>query len=298
MTSRRSVICVGDVMVDVLARLSGPLVTGSDTAATIDFHGGGSAANTAAWLARAAVPVTLVARVGADEFGRAARAALLADGVRAELTVDPHRPTGTCIVLVDRAGERTMVPSVGANDGPVAVPDELWAPGVQLHVSGYALLHAGSRASALAALATAGRLGASVSVDAASTAPLVEAGPREFLAWLPPGVLLLANADEAGVLTGAADPIEAADRLGAVVGEVVVKLGPAGATWSDGTQSITVPTVARPPVDSTGAGDAFAAGLLAARLAGADVAASLAAGNRLAGEAISHPGARPIHDRV
>lgn len=281
-------------MVDVVARLSGPLVPGSDTAAAIDFHGGGSAANTAAWLARAGVAVALVARVGADEFGRQARAMLLADGVRAELTVDPQHPTGTCIVLVDRDGERTMVPSTGANDGPAGVPEQLWQPGAHLHVSGYALLHAGSRPSALAALAIATRVGATVSVDAASTAPLIATGPRQFLDWLPPDVLLLANADEAGALTGGLDAIEAARSLGARVGAAVVKLGPAGATWSDGAQSITVPTAPRPPVDSTGAGDAFAAGLLAARLTGADVTAALAAGNRLAAAAIGHPGARPI----
>ena len=110
-------LVLGDVMVDVVARLSGPLAPGSDSHAVIRFHGGGSAANTAAWLAQAGTEPLLVGRVGDDERGQTVRDELRAAGVEVALTVDPELPTGTCIVLVGPDGERTMAPDAGANDG-------------------------------------------------------------------------------------------------------------------------------------------------------------------------------------
>ena len=111
------VVVLGDVMVDVVAQLAAPLAHASDAPARIGFHGGGSAANTAAWLAAAGARPVLVGRVGDDERGRDAERLLRAAGVETRLAVDSERPTGTCIVLVGGDGERTMVPDAGANDG-------------------------------------------------------------------------------------------------------------------------------------------------------------------------------------
>src|SRR5437762_609565 len=111
------VVCLGDVMVDVVALLPSRLHTGSDTPAPISVLGGGSAANTAAWLVAAGVPTTFAGRVGDDPFGRMAIDELAANGIDVAVSVDPERPTGICIVLVDADGERTMVPSAGANAG-------------------------------------------------------------------------------------------------------------------------------------------------------------------------------------
>ena len=129
-------------MVDVVARLTGPLAPGSDAHAVIRFHGGGSAANTAAWLAQAGAEPLLVGRVGDDERGRTARDELRAAGVEAALAVDPELPTGTCIVLVGPDGERTMAPDAGANDGlsDEDLSEELLESAGHLHVAGYALL--------------------------------------------------------------------------------------------------------------------------------------------------------------
>jgi sugar/nucleoside kinase (ribokinase family) len=285
------IVCVGDVMVDVLARLPGPLAIGSDTPAPIALLGGGSAANTAAWLASVGAPVTLIARVGDDALGRSAVAELARAGVDLAVTVDPDRATGTCIVLVDPAGERTMVPAAGANESVGDVVPAV-AAGEHLHVSGYPLLRTPSSAAIAAALTRARSVGASVSVDAASAAPLRDFGARRFLDLIGPA-LLFANEAEAAVLTGADDPGEAVRRLAAACGQAIVKCGADGAMWSDGTAltRTTVDTVR--PVDSTGAGDAFAAGVLAAFARSADVPTSLRAGNELAGRAIVSAGARP-----
>jgi ribokinase len=291
------IVVLGDVMVDVVARLDGAVAPGSDSPARIAFHGGGSGANVAAWLAAAGVRPGLVARVGEDDRGRAAGAELRAAAVDARLTVDPERPTGTCVVLVAPGGERTMLPDAGANDrvAPGDLPDELLAPGHHLHVAGYALLRAGSRAAARSAIERARARGMTVSVDPSSAALLSPA----FLDLARGADLLLPNVPEARVLTGESDPERAARRLAGRVPEVVVKLGARGALWTDGREvrRVAASSVAA-PIDSTGAGDAFAAGLLAARLDGAGPEAAMAAGCRLAAEAVATQGARPAAMRA
>lgn len=289
------VICMGDLMMDVLARLPGPLSTGSDTPAPVGMYGGGSAANTAAWLGFAGVPTTFVGRVGDDVLGRRAIEELRATGIDVAVSVDPVRATGTCIVLVDAHGERTMVPSNGANAGlgEAELPAELGEADAWLHLSGYALFTAGSRSAALDALARARAGGCPISVDAASSAPLADAGAEQFLAWIGPGVLLFANRDEARVLTGTADPRIAARRLGQRCGEVIVKCGRDPAVWSNGSELTEVPAPTATAIDSTGAGDAFTAGVLGARAAGSGVSESIVQGHLLAAQAISQLGARP-----
>jgi ribokinase len=106
--------------------------------------------------------------------------------------------------------------------------------------------------------------------------------------------LLLPNAEEASVLSGEEDAEQAALALAARVPEVVVTLGAAGALWTDGLRVARVDAAAeRDPLDTTGAGDAFAAGFLMARLSGAATEAALQAGCRLAAVAVQTPGARP-----
>lgn len=282
MTGR--IICVGDVMVDVLAELPGPLATGSDTPAPINFSPGGSAANTAAWLAWLGAPVTFVGRIGDDAFGAEAVASLRQLGVLTRVAIDFDRPTGVCLVLVSPDGERTMVPSAGANSGLLGedVLASITAAD-HLHLSGYSLLNEASRPAARAALAAA----ASVSVDAASAAPLQSLGADTFLGWLPHGTLVLANADELDALGGDARALVARGLT------VVVKDGPAGARLFTADAWHNVPTEPVPVRDSTGAGDAFAAGLLASWWGGSSLAEAVAAGNRTGAQALSTIGGRP-----
>ena len=108
-------VVLGDVMVDVVARLSGPVEVGSDSEAAISVGGGGSAANVAAWLAFAGAAPILAARVGDDVHGAAAATELRAAGVEPRLAVDGEHPTGICVVLVGPGGERSMLPDPGAN---------------------------------------------------------------------------------------------------------------------------------------------------------------------------------------
>jgi sugar/nucleoside kinase (ribokinase family) len=286
------IVVLGDVMVDVVVRLSGPLAQGSDAAAVIRFHGGGSAANTAAWLAAAGAEPVLVGRIGEDVRGRTAFDELRALGVDPRLATDPELPTGTCVVLVAPDGERTMAPDAGANDAlaDLDLGEDLLEAGGHLHVSGYPLLRRGSRPAARAAMARALTAGMTVSVDPSSSALL----SPQFLDDAGGAQLLLPNASEAHALTGESAPERAARSLAERFEEVVVKVGPGGALWTNGEEVLRA--AAEPveePVDTTGAGDAFAAGLLAARADGASTAEALAAGCRLAARAVRTPGARP-----
>jgi len=293
------IVVLGDVMVDVVARLTGPVAVGSDSAARIEWGFGGSAANVAAWLVVAGVvSPALVGRVGDDARGAAAASELAALGVDALLAKDTNKGTGTCIVLVAPGGERSMLPDAGANDGLAVddLPDSLLGAGGHLHVVGYTLLREGSRPAALAAISRAKAAGMTVSVDPSSAALL----SSEFLDLAEGADLLLPNADEALALTGASDPPQAARQLAKRFPTVVVKLGAEGALWlsrefegeSAWDLEPDAATGPLPELDTTGAGDAFAAGLLAAWLRGAPAADSLDAGLARAAAVVGHPGAR------
>jgi sugar/nucleoside kinase (ribokinase family) len=163
-----------------------------------------------------------------------------------------------------------------------------------LHLSGYPLLHEGSRPAGLAALTAAAERGLTTSVDAASAAPLRAVGAAAFLDWVRGADLLLCNADEADVLAGPGQATEQAARLTAHVANAVVKQGADGACWAARDGRAWSGAASRGPMkDPTGAGDAFAAGLLDAWCSGSGPEAALAAGAALGAEAVAQIGARP-----
>ncbi|MYR13036.1 sugar kinase, partial [Streptomyces sp. SID724] len=257
-------LVVGDVVTDVVARYGSALAHGTDTAALIRTLPGGAGANVACWAVRSGcADARLLARAGAESAGWH-REELERAGVRPLLAVDDAFPTATVIALVDAAAERTFLTDGGA---VLRLTVEDFAPtmldGVgRLHLSGYLLFAAVSRAAALLALRTAVERGVPVSVDPASAGFLGELGPRRFLEFAAGAELLLPNADEARVLTGLTRPESAAAELSRWFPRVVVTLGARGAVVAAGgevTGRVPAPRVAE-PVDSTGAGDAFTGG--------------------------------------
>jgi ribokinase len=290
-------VVVGDVMRDVSVRLAGPPAPGSDAPAAVEIRDGGGGANTAAWLARLGEAVVMFGCVGEDPAGREAAAALVAAGVDARLATAPGS-TGACVLIVGTDGERTMLTDPGANARLAAadLPRDAFRAGGHLHLSGYALMRPSSRAAALAALAEARAAGMPASVDPASAAPLAAMPPGAFLDLARGAPAVIATLDEAEVLTASRDPEAAAARLLHGRDEVVLKLGPGGALWrssAGGSARVPAAVPSGPVVDATGAGDAFAAAWIAARRAGAEPAAALAAACALAAEVVTRPGARP-----
>ena len=290
----RPVVVVGDVATDVVVVLQGEPAPGSDRPASIRTRGGGAGANVAFHLAGLGVPVTLAGCVGDDATGAGLRAELAAAGVRLALRTVPGVPTGTVVSLVEQGGQRSMLADRGANlalepDDVPAVP-----PGGHVHLSGYTLLDPGPRAAGLAALSAAVAAGCTVSVDPASTGPLRGYGVQRWLEDTASATVLLPNADEARLLTGCGDVADAARALAGRHPVVAVSLGGDGALWASGNVLVHRPAHATDVVDTTGAGDAFAAGLLAAWLGARDVdpGDALDAGLALAAAVVRRPGAR------
>ena len=289
------VVVVGDVATDVVVLLSGEPAPGSDRPASITTRGGGAGANVAAHLAALGTPVLLAGCVGDDAAGTTRSAELAAAGVRLALRTVPGAGTGTIVSLVEPDGQRSMLADRGANlalrAGDVPVP----SAGGHLHLSGYTLLDPGPRAAGLAALAAAVAAGCTVSLDPASTGPLAGYGVDRWLTDTAPATLLLPNADEARLLTGCTDVTGAARALAARHPVVVVSLGSEGALWVTSDEVVHRPAHPASVVDTTGAGDAFAAGLLSEWVAAGgrpEPAAALAAGLARAAVVVGRAGAR------
>ena len=287
-------VVVGDVATDVVVVLSGEPAPGSDRPAAIRIRGGGAGANVAVHLARLGIAVALVGCIGDDAAGTGLAAELAAAGVALRLRTVPGAATGTIVSLVEPGGQRSMLADRGANldlrtdDVPAPVP------GGHLHLSGYTLLDPGPRSAGLAALEAAVAAGCTVSLDPASSGPLIRYGVDRWLADTAAATLLLPNAEEAGLLTGCADPADAARALAGRHPVVAVSLGADGALWASGDLLVHRPAHPTEVVDTTGAGDAFAAGLLAAWLASpqVDPAVALDAGLARAAAVVRRPGAR------
>jgi sugar/nucleoside kinase (ribokinase family) len=289
------VVVVGDLIYDLLARTGGPVAFGTDTFAPIRAVAGGSGANAAAWLASLGVETHFVGRVGDDVLGEALASELEKAGVRPHLARDTSLGTGKVFVLVDGAGERTMITDRGAGEalGPDDLPPSLFDGG-HLHLSGYTLSGGSRREAALEALRLARGSGMSVSVDPSSAPLLQEIGPGRFLGWTRGADLCLPNLEEGATLSGQRDPDRVAQKLLDHYPAVVLKLGAAGAMYAgaDG-ERVRLPAERVRVADTTGAGDALCAGFLASRLSGAPPATALRRGVEAAARAVERLGARP-----
>ncbi|ARE77037.1 carbohydrate kinase family protein [Streptomyces sp. NPDC059558] len=299
MTGPGALLVVGDVVTDVVAIHPEPLAPATDTTARIRTLPGGAGANAACWAARTGTAeVRLLARVGV-ESARWHERALVDAGVRPRLVIDSQEPTGTVVALVGKDAERTFLTDSGAS---LRLCPADWAPSLldgaaHLHLSGYLFFADSSRELAMVALRAARTRGVPVSVDPASAGFLAALGPQRFLDSVAGAGVLLPNEDEARLLAGLPEPAgvaRAAAALSRRVPLVVVTRGAAGALIAEHGR-ITAEVEAEPAeaVDTTGAGDAFTGGFLAARLEGADPAEAARAGCRAAALAVTRVGGRP-----
>jgi len=280
---------VGDLVEDVVVLLGGPPARGTDTTARISRHRGGSAANVtvAAAAASREKRSRFIGHVGADDLGDRLLAELAAAGVDLAVTRGGH--TGSIVVLVDPDGERTMLTDRGASPD-LSVVDAAWIDGATVvHIPAYSLAVQPLAGSARRIASLAHRHGVPVSVDASSVAVLEEMGVDLFRALvdeIEPEVLF-ANADEAALL-GLSD-----DASPASVDLTVVKRG-AGPTLLRSAAGDVLEVEPEPVdgvVDTTGAGDAYAAGFLVASLEGSSLGDAARAGHRLAAAALVRKGA-------
>jgi len=245
---------LGDVMLDVIVRLEQPLVPGDDVRAGTRTGAGGQAANVAAWASSLGASARCIAKRGADATGELVARELAGHGVE---LVGPvaDGSTGVVVSFVGGDGERSMASDRGV--APTLAPEELdaaWLACDVLHVSGYALLREPLSSTALLAARLARGQGARVSVDVAAWTEIRAYGPvqfRELLDTIAPDVLFATEA-EWEMLGGA--------YLTAPTG--VIKRGPRGCTVVTEDARLDLAPVEAEVVDTTGAGDALAAGFL------------------------------------
>lgn len=277
---------LGDLVEDVVVWLDEPLEIGTDAAGSIIRTRGGSAANVASAAARLGrVTVRYLGCVGPDPAGDGLVSGLRAAGV--DVCVQRRGRTGTILVLVEPGGERSMVPDRSAALLLETI-DDAWLDGLAiLHVPAYGFCGEPLSTTVLDALRRARERGIATSIDASSVGALRGYGRdrvRALLADLAPDHLL-ANADEADFLG-----VEEPGYLPYTT--VVVKHGAQPTVAIVDGRRVEVPVTPVAEVrDTTGAGDAFAAGYLSAVIDGADVQAACDAGNALAATALGCPGA-------
>jgi sugar/nucleoside kinase (ribokinase family) len=287
-------VVVGDLTLDITVAPSRPPRPGGDVRATIRLGAGGQAANVAVRLARRGCAVRLVAAIGGDAAGGLLERTLEDEGIDLAPIRAPR--SATVVALLDPTGERTMLSDRQVLD-PTAVGAALDGAG-WIHCSGYALLD-DETGDALAGLLAARAGGARLSVGGGSVPPepAVVDRFRGRLAAAGPD-LVLHSLSEANALLGGAVPTprEAARRLAGLATVVVITAGAEGSaaavTAGDGTLDLvdaTAPAAGGPVLDATGAGDAYAAAVLAG-LAGAawppaadGLAVAMEAGSALGG---------------
>lgn len=288
------VVALGDVNIDIIAQFPFYPSEGQDALATsTEFHCGGSAANCAMALARMGFDVNLISRLGSDPLAAKALDGLAEAGVRpAGLQRDATVATGLMYVVVTASGERTILGDRGANvfTDPRQMPEEIIGDARLLHLSGYALLADPQRSAALLALEMACRHGLTVSLDPGLS--ISQAAIDEMRALLPVVDILLPNRAEAEKLAGSCDPRACVQRLleaGARL--VVLKLGREGCLVGSRDSLVPVPGFRVRVRDTTGAGDYFAAGLVAGFLGALTWPAAALLGNAMGAAAVARVGA-------
>ncbi|MFM1777507.1 MAG: hypothetical protein RL741_125 [Actinomycetota bacterium] len=255
-------ICIiGDINVDVVSLLSEPLQTNTDTIATNGITLGGSTCNVAVWLTHLGVPVDLVSAIGDDVLGAWVITQLHAYGVSDKNVKSiSNQRTGTCVILVDETGARSMMPDFGANlmQAVDANLEQLIAASDIVVMSAYTFMRPQSTQFALDVLESVAKSDCRMVIDAASSSPIQKFGAAKVRNYLAHADLVLANEDEYAALS-----IDAPFGWENDFQNLIIKRGERGALWLNrGTEVASVAADPIEVVDTTGAGDAFCAGLL------------------------------------
>jgi ribokinase len=282
--SRASICVLGSANMDLVVTVDrspkpGETVIGHDFAQIP----GGKGANQALAAARAGADVRMIGAVGDDVFGRRIRALLEADGIDVSGLLVLYESTGTAHIVVDGAGENSIVVVPGANGALTRFTDDHREA---IRACEVLLLQLELPLSIVAeAIQWAADQGTRVVLTPAPVAPL----PVDLLARVN---LLVPNEHEATQLTGEGEPRTAAQALvSSGVGAVAVTLGPRGCVYSDGARVIEVPAVEVDAVDTTAAGDTFVGALTVALAEGHPERESLEWASAAAAISVQRPGA-------
>lgn len=257
-----SIVVFGDVNVDVLSLIKSSVSFASDTTASNQLAIGGSPSNMAAWIAHCGKAPILIADIGHDVLGKWVNDELGRRAIDVSCVQQTEHRTGTCVIIVDDHGQRTMFPDFGAN--LYVHLDEARIQAIReasvLVMSAYTLMRPETVALAEQALEIAIASGTRVVVDAASSAPIRSWGANKVRTFLVRADLVLANDDEISALTEGGH-----EEWLHTLPNVIIKHGPGGASWwSHGELHTQIPALDIEVIDTTGAGDALCGGLVSA----------------------------------
>jgi sugar/nucleoside kinase (ribokinase family) len=282
------VLCtIGDLVEDVVVWLNTELNIGSDTESVIRRTRGGSAANVSMFAALTGTPSRFIGQVGHDRLGSHLCEVLRDSGVDVQVISDGR--TGSIVVLVQPNGQRSFLTDRGVASHLAHFDAALMNDVSILHVPTYSLTDEPLASTCLQYITAARATGALISIDASSSSVLTQYGTdryRAIIHLLLPDVFLC-NEDEAAVLgLGANLPM-----AGAVL--TVIKQGPLPviAVQHNGTTTEVAVTPVANIVDSTGAGDAFAAGFLPHYAQTKSINDAVAHGHAVASRVLQSPGA-------
>lgn len=315
MTSKYQVMCMGNAIVDIIARVddsfleahdrvkaSMMLVDAETSAKLYDAmppaieRSGGSAGNTAAGIASFGGKAAYIGKVHDDQLGTVFRHDIRAEGVAFEtVPATEGAPTATSMILVTPDGQRTMNTYLGAC--VELTPDDVHADEVGgadvLYVEGYLWDTASMKASVLKAFELAHAAGRQVSLSL-SDSFCVDRFRDEFVDLVENQVdILFANEDEIKSLYQVDTFEEAVERLRPHVRIAALTRSEKGCVIITKDDEISVPAFPITVEDTTGAGDLFAAGFLYGYTNGQSLEMSAKLGGLAAAEVISHLGARP-----
>ncbi|KQX21673.1 MULTISPECIES: adenosine kinase [unclassified Sphingomonas] len=311
---RYDVLAIGNALVDVLCHKDDDFVAAQglrrglmqpiapDRAVTLhaamgrcEEVCGGSAANTMAALARLGLRLAFVGQVGDDRLGRLFADDMAASGIAFPLPpIDA--PTGRCLIIVSPDGHRTMNTAIGASEylPPAAFDSAIAADAAILYVEGYMWRTDQPRAAARAALEVA-RANRRRTAFTLSSEYCVQQHHDDFVGLLDAGLIdiLFANEGELAELSGRSGFEAGVAWAAARVPLLIATRGPDGAVAIAGDQRFEAPAEPFGPiVDTTGAGDLFAAGVLAGLARDRDLPAVLRMGSIAAGRIIAEMGPR------
>jgi sugar/nucleoside kinase (ribokinase family) len=316
--ARFDILGIGNAIVDILAEVDEAflaeqgMIKGSmeliDARRTDNLYAlmppavqtsGGSVANTAAVAAQMGARAAFIGVVADDQFGGVFRHDITASGVHYPTPPSTESlPTARCLIIVSADGQRTMNTFLGVSRtlAPANLDHALIAKSAITYLEGFLFYVPDSQEACLTAARVAHEAGRRVAISL-SDFLCVERNLEAFRAMVRDHTdIVFANERELAALTGFDDFEAGAEAIRGQVEISALTRGEHGSVIVRGDERVEVPAEPTRVVDTTGAGDAYAAGFMAALVAGEPLAVCGRWGSRAAAETINRMGARPPGD--
>ena len=296
------VLVLGDINLDIIVNLREEINFNTDSHSDIHFQGGGSAANFSYWLDYLGQNVKLIAKTGDDFLVEYLKEEFQDTNIKFINLVSEKEQTGSIVVLLNKAGDRTMITDRAANleISPDDIKEEFFENIEHFHLGGYSFFGGENmEKTALKSITMAQDMKIPVSFDPSSYAGLADYGIQKILNQTEGIDFCFPNLEEGRVLTGKKQPNEITKYLMNYYKNVILKVGKEGCMLGN-NQEIQFITQHKKLAegDTTGAGDAFAAAFTASYLKEQDLKKAADFANQIGFECVNKIGGRPPQKEV